>query len=70
MGIESNSIIQKLSSSIGFQFDFKHYGCHSMYEFINKFIIPTTEIDIINNKPDSFTLRSKQIFAHMQKVPS
>lgn len=42
-----------------------------MYEFINKFIIPTTEVDIMmNNKPDVFTIRSKSIYAHMHKAPS
>jgi len=68
MGIDSTNLPNLLSKSLGFQFDFKAYGCHSIYEFIHKFIIPTTEITIINNKPDSFTIRSKQIFAHMPNI--
>lgn len=67
-GIESTNIIPLLTQSLGFPFQIKSYGCHSVYEFINKFVIPTTEIDIINNKPDMFTIRSKQIYAHMPKL--
>lgn len=59
-GIESTSIVSLVSKYVGFPFDFKEYGCHSIYEFINKFILPTTTTDlvIINNKPDVFTIRS------------
>lgn len=59
MGIESSNIVNLISQATGIQFDYKAYGCHSVYEFINKFVIPTTEITIITNKPDSFTIRSK-----------
>ena len=66
MGIDSSNLGNLISQTSGIPFDYKVYGCHSIYEFINKFVIPTTEIMIINNKPDSFTIRSKQIYAHMQ----
>lgn len=48
-----------LNKSLGFQFDYKSYGCHSIYEFINKFIIPNTEVVIITSpKNDTFIVRS------------
>jgi hypothetical protein len=70
MGIESNKIGGWLSQNLGQPFDFRHYGCNSIYEFINKFIMPTTEITIINNKPDSFLIRSKQIYSSTQTSAS
>ena len=59
MGIESTKIVAWISLNLGSVFDYKVYGCNTLYEFINKFIMPTTEITIINNKPDSFLIRSK-----------
>jgi hypothetical protein len=49
-------------------FDLRSFGCNSIYEFINKFIMPTTEITIINSKPDSFLIRSKQIYSNVSSV--
>lgn len=67
LGIESNLIQEKISQIIQSNFELKHYSCHTLYEFINKFLIKTIDIDIIQNKPDSFILRSKQIYQHVQK---
>jgi len=60
MGIESSKIVPWISQSLGASFELRSYGCLSIYEFINKFVMPTTEIVIItnNNKPDSFLIRS------------
>lgn len=66
MGIESGKIVPWITQSMEDHFDFRDYGCNSIYEFINKFIMPTTEITIINNKPDSFLIRSKQIYSNTQ----
>lgn len=64
MGIESTKITPWITSRLEQPFDFRQYGCNSIYEFINKFIIQTTEITIISNKPDSFLIRSKQIYSN------
>lgn len=68
MGIESTKIIAWISNNLGQTFDYRQYNCNSIYEFINKFIMPTTEITIINNKPDSFLIRSKQIYSNTQSA--
>ena len=70
MGIDSFKIVPWISEKLGHPFDIKAYGCQSIYEFIRKFIMPTTEIFIINNKPDSFLIRSSQIYTHVQQPPS
>ena len=59
MGIDSFKIVPWITDKLGHPFDIKSYSCQSIYEFIHKFIMPTTEICIINNKPDYFLLRSK-----------
>jgi hypothetical protein len=70
MGIDSFKIVPWISDKLGHPFEIKAYGCQSIYEFIRKFIMPTTEIFIINNKPDSFLIRSSQIYSHVQQPPS
>jgi len=71
MGIDSQKIVPWISQSLGAPFELRAYGCHSVYEFINKFVMPTTEIVIITNKnkPDSFLIRSNQIYTNMQPQP-
>ena len=44
MGIDSGNIVNLISKACGQPFDFKLYGCNSIYEFISKFVMPTTEI--------------------------
>jgi hypothetical protein len=60
MGIDSQKIVPWISKNLGATFELRAYGCLSIYEFINKFVMPTTEIVIITNKtkPDSFLIRS------------
>ncbi len=53
---------------MGQPFEIRDFGCHSILEFLKKFVIPTIEIDIVNTKPDAFTIRSKQIFLQMSKM--
>eukprot|EP00347_Sterkiella_histriomuscorum_P015661 403356177 len=60
-GIESTVLINLVSKHIGVTFDFKEYGCHSLYEFIKKFVMPTIDLQITNNKPDIFTIRSNKV---------
>lgn len=43
-GIESTVIVNLVSKYVGVQFDYKEYGCHSLYEFIKKFIMPTIDL--------------------------
>jgi hypothetical protein len=63
MGIDSFKIVPWISEKLeSGHFDLRAYGCQTIYEFIRKFIMPTTEIQIINNKPDSFLIRSNQIY--------
>lgn len=61
-GIRSDELSKVLSSKIGYEFDFKNYNCHSLIEFIKKFVIPTMDIEIIVTGPsetDSFIIRSR-----------
>ena len=47
LGIRSDELPKILSQRLGHEFDFKNYGCHSLLEFIKKFVLPTMEIDIL-----------------------
>lgn len=65
MGIKSDELSIILSEKINCEFNYKNYGCHSLLEFLKKFVMPTMEIEIISSSPqenDSFTIRSKQFF--------
>ena len=65
MGIRSDELPKILSTKIGQEFNFKNFGCHSLLEFIKKFVLPTMEIDIITSgseENESFIIRSKQFF--------
>jgi hypothetical protein len=64
MGIKSDELPALLTHKIGSEFNYKNYGCHSLIEFLKKFVIPTMDIEIIsngspNNETDNFTIRSK-----------
>ena len=62
MGIKSDELPRILSSKLDMDFEYKNFGCHSLLEFIKKFVIPTMEIEIITSSPqenDSFIVRSK-----------
>lgn len=64
-GIKSTELPQILSTKIGSEFTFKNFGCHSLLEFLKKFVMPTMDIEIISSGPqesDYFTIRSKQFF--------
>lgn len=66
MGIKSDELPKILSAKLGSEFNYKNYGCHSLLEFIKKFVLPTMEIDIVvTSGPqdnESFIIRSKQFF--------
>jgi len=51
MGIRSDELPKVLSTKLGQEFNFKNFGCHSLLEFIKKFVLPTMDIDIISNSP-------------------
>ena len=73
MGIKSDELPKILSQRLGQEFEIKSFGCHSLLEFIKKFILPQMDIEIIStfggygpnnnmNESDSFIIRSKQLF--------
>jgi hypothetical protein len=65
LGMKSDELPVILSQKLGTQFNFKNYGCHSLLEFLKKFVMPTMDIDIIAYGPsenDAFLIRSKQFF--------
>lgn len=51
LGIKSDELPLILSQKLGTQFNFKNYGCHSLLEFLKKFVIPTMDIEIITSGP-------------------
>jgi hypothetical protein len=51
MGIKSDEIPRALSKKVGYEFNFKNFSCHSLLEFLKKFVIPTMEIEIISSGP-------------------
>ena len=62
LGIRSDELPKVISAKIGQELDFKTFGCHSLLEFIKKFVIPTIDIEIITSGPcetDGFIIRSK-----------
>lgn len=51
-----------LTYKVGFDFNFKEFGCHSLLEFLKKFIMPTIDIEILSNttnENDVFIIRPK-----------
>ena len=68
VGIRSDELQCVLSKKLNQDFDFKNFGCHSLLEFLKKFIIPTMDIEILNNAgPQSnepYLVRSREIFMH------
>lgn len=65
VGVKSNELPSLLSTRLGYEFDFKNFGCHSLLEFLKKFIIPAMNLEIITHNPvdnDSFIIRSKEFF--------
>jgi hypothetical protein len=64
-GVKSDEVASLLTSKIGFEFNFKDFGCYSLLEFLKKFIMPTLDIEIVSstsNEDDTFLIRSKQFF--------
>lgn len=51
MGIKSDELPGILSNKIGFEFNYKNFACHSLLEFLKKFVMPTMDIDIISSSP-------------------
>lgn len=51
IGIKSYELPTILSNKIGQSFSFKDYGCHSLLEFLKKYVIPTMDIEIISSSP-------------------
>lgn len=51
LGIKSDELPLILSQKLGTQFNFKNYGCHSLLEFLKKFVMPTMDIEIIASGP-------------------
>ncbi len=65
LGIKSDQLPKILSQRLGTEFNFKNYACHSLLEFLKKFIMPTIDIEIIASGPtenDTFIIRSRQFF--------
>jgi hypothetical protein len=66
MGIKSDELPNQLTNKIGSEFNYKNFGCHSLLEFLKKFVIPTMDIEIISSggpsESENFTIRSKQFF--------
>lgn len=65
LGLRSDQLPKILSIKLGQEFNFKNFGCHSLLEFIKKFVIPTMDIEIFSNGPmenESFIIRSKEFF--------
>lgn len=65
IGIKSDELPTILSNKLGSAFSYKNYGCHSLLEFLKKFVIPTMDIEIISSSPqenDAYLIRSKQFF--------
>ena len=59
-GIRSDALAGVLSSKIGFEFNYQNFGCHSLIEFIKKYVIPSMDIEIIvtgSSENDSFIIR-------------
>ena len=46
-GIESDKLPEIVTARLGQEFNVKDYGCHSLLEFLKKFVIPNYEIEII-----------------------
>lgn len=51
MGIKSDELPSILQSKINCSFNYKNYGCHSLLEFLKKFVMPTMDIEIISSSP-------------------
>ena len=51
IGIKSDELPAILSEKINCEFNYKNYGCHSLLEFLKKFVMPTMEIEIISSSP-------------------
>jgi len=77
-GIQASELAPAISAKTGVEFDFRHFGCDSLLEFLKKFVIPSIDIEIIYNSPldQNFLIRSpefvKQLFVHhpqMQMQP-
>lgn len=50
-GIKSDELPSILSNKIGGEFIYKNFGCHSLLEFLKKFVMPTMDIEIISSGP-------------------
>jgi len=62
LGYFSSEISFYLSQKIGFQFNYKDFACHSLLEFLKKYIMPAVEIEIVSNTSNEnevFLIRSK-----------
>ena len=62
VGIKSDALPSILSNKIGHEFNFKDFDCHSLLEFLKKYVIPTMDIEIISSSMsdnDSYLIRSR-----------
>lgn len=48
MGIRSEDVCKAISIKLGKEFNFRKYGCQTLYEFLKKFVIPEMELEIIS----------------------
>lgn len=49
MGIKSDELPIALSQRVGYEFNYKNFGCYTLLEFLKKFVIPTMDIEIISS---------------------
>ena len=65
-GIKSTEINKLMSEKLGFPFSHVDLNCNSELEFIKKFILPRTEIDILTScafeNEQYFTIRAKKLY--------
>ena len=64
-GIESDKLPEIVTARLGQEFNVKDYGCHSLLEFLKKFVIPNYEIEIIyvsKQEVDKFIIRNRQFY--------
>ncbi len=71
-GVKSSELSELIQNKTGKQFSFKEFGCHSMFEFLKKFIMQTIDLEIIASDPmhqDDFILRNKEFYKHYNIQP-
>ena len=64
-GIESDKLPEIVTARLGQEFNVKDYGCHSLLEFLKKFVIPNYEIEIIyvsKQEVGKFIIRNRQFY--------